>query len=79
MLKPFMGLYVNIRNTETSEIRILVYIETYNTQIELTRWLCVYSYTVDTKTRFDFIWELITWKQFSKLKNCLKVLYVVFY
>ena len=29
MIEPFLGIRVNMRNTETSEIRILVYIHTY--------------------------------------------------
>ena len=33
MIKPFMGIYVNVQNTETSEIRILVYEPDTNTML----------------------------------------------
>ena len=56
MFKPLMGIDVNVRNTEKSEIRILVYIRTYthihtHTYIDRPQGhndICVY--TVDTKT-----------------------------
>ena len=47
-----MGIDVNMRNTETSEIRILVYIQTYIQHTPKLRShddICVYCKTVDTK------------------------------
>ena len=50
MFKPFMGIDVNVRNTEKSEIRILVYIY-WSPKLSSHDDICVY--TVDTKRRGD--------------------------